>query len=173
MRTQNKKVPEFWANNKPAKGYGSLHTDGQNLYSYNLKIGFTKDDGQKILLVRKRSVTTTKHINYVRRFANEIVNVDIFEKFVKELRSGKYVQVFYGLRDKNKNDCFCASGLLAILCYKNIFKKYSFNDFLTESFWDKYNFSESFTNYLVRLNDYNHYSFTEIANILEKEYLLA
>jgi len=168
MRTQNKNVPEFWANNKPAKGYGSLHTDGQNLYSYNLKIGFTKNEDQKVLLVRKRSVTTTKHINYARRLANEIVNVDILEKFILELRSGKYYQCKYDYKKYDRNNCFCAAGLLINIACPKFFNK---NIKLSTDVFKENDLSHNLISKLFDLNDRADYSFSQIADYIEKEYI--
>jgi hypothetical protein len=72
-----KQIPELWK-----KGYqgktpkNSFSTDGINLYSYNLKIGYTDDHGQKILLNYTvssgnfRSHTTSRHVNLAAYYAD-------------------------------------------------------------------------------------------------------
>ena len=63
-------VPKFWRNNASAKSYTNNYwTDGSNLYSYNLLIGITTNDGQKVLYDYTVangnfiSATTSRHVN--------------------------------------------------------------------------------------------------------------
>lgn len=64
---RNSEVAKCWRNGKPGKsGTGSFHTDGKDLYSYRLRIGYTEDDGSKVLFNYTGkdgpSLTTTAHI---------------------------------------------------------------------------------------------------------------
>jgi len=71
MCIQNRKVPECWRRGESAQGHGSLRTDGQNLYSYDLKIGYT-ENGEKIVIDYRgcQSVTTSKHVGYAMLYAD-------------------------------------------------------------------------------------------------------
>ena len=87
MKTTNEHVAIRWFRNQPASNHGgSMTTDGNDLYSYNLLIGFTTEQGTKILLDYTsktghfRSMTTsTKHISPTRRVAHEVMNPSILE----------------------------------------------------------------------------------------------
>ena len=66
--------------NNWAQGYEgftrSLRTNGIDLYSYNLKIGTTSDEGKKILFDYTRaggnfhSQTTSTHVNLAREYSD-------------------------------------------------------------------------------------------------------
>ena len=65
-----KEIPLAWKNYRIASTpSGSFSTDGRNIYSYNLKIGYTDEYGQKVLLNytsasgRFQSHTTSRHVN--------------------------------------------------------------------------------------------------------------
>ena len=66
-------------NNKASTPTRSFSTDGKNIYSYLLKIGYTDNNGQKVLLnYTKRSGnfqshTTSRHVNLAAYYA------DVFE----------------------------------------------------------------------------------------------
>lgn len=72
----HKTVVENWYNGKSARGY-SMDTDGQNLYSYAMKIGRTLSDGTKQALdlhgYYNVSSSTAKHSTYAERVADEVI----------------------------------------------------------------------------------------------------
>ena len=83
IRTTNSTVPSFWTRSQAAHSNNKqFTTDGQNLYSYNLRIGATID-GQKILFDftapagHKVSSTTSCHVGRARRWADQIMDVDV------------------------------------------------------------------------------------------------
>ena len=79
MPVQNYKVVEAWKNGNQARSFtGNLHTDGKDLYSYALKIGFTTAKGRKagktVILYTSadgafKSMTTSRHVGYARSVA--------------------------------------------------------------------------------------------------------
>jgi hypothetical protein len=76
-RVPNGDVPRYWARGQPAQGYGHLRTDGQDLYSYDLKIGYTRPNGEKVLeqFTMKgdyRSHTTSRHVCKARHHADRV-----------------------------------------------------------------------------------------------------
>jgi hypothetical protein len=78
VRVANKEVPWYWSRGIPAKGYGALRTDGQDLFSYGLQIGYTLPGGKKVLEQHTakgdfRSMTTSKHVGKARRHADVVV----------------------------------------------------------------------------------------------------
>jgi uncharacterized protein YgiM (DUF1202 family) len=72
----NQQVAQAWANGKSAKT-NTMHTDGQYLFSYRLKIGYTNEQGEKIALQyttpakRFVSSTTSKQVGYANSYANK------------------------------------------------------------------------------------------------------
>ena len=84
MSVANRHVIAAWKNGEKAvNGRKSMHTDGIRLYSYRLVIGinvkgtlhmgdFTAPGGHFY------SMTTSRHVGYVRRFANQIFHPDVF-----------------------------------------------------------------------------------------------
>lgn len=65
-----KEIPLAWKDNRNARTKSnSFSTDGRSLYSYNLKIGYTNEFGQKVLLNYTsesnnfQSHTTSRHVN--------------------------------------------------------------------------------------------------------------
>ena len=87
MRTTNENVALNWYRNTASTNHGdTMSTNGRDLYSYNLLIGFTTQQGVKILLDYTaraghfRSMTTsTKHISQARYVAHEVMNPSILE----------------------------------------------------------------------------------------------
>jgi len=87
MKTTNENVAMNWYRNTASTNHGdTMSTNGRDLYSYNLLIGFTTQQGVKILLDYTaraghfRSMTTsTKHISPTRWIADEIMNPSILE----------------------------------------------------------------------------------------------
>ena len=73
-RVVNSLVARAWALGKPAKNHkGTFHTDGKKIYSYELQLGDTSDDGKKIVKDYTargsygfRSMTTSQHVGYLR-----------------------------------------------------------------------------------------------------------
>jgi hypothetical protein len=68
----HQEIAQRWVNGKAGNGYG-MHTDGQNLYSHQKRIGRTLEDGTKQILdltgVYRVSASTGKHIMYAFRSA--------------------------------------------------------------------------------------------------------
>jgi hypothetical protein len=64
-----KEIPKLWKNNQAGKASKSFYTDGLNIYSYKLKIGYTNEYGEKVLLKYTtssghfQSMTTSRHVN--------------------------------------------------------------------------------------------------------------
>ena len=62
-----------------ANASGNLTSDGRNLYSYQLRIGFTLDDGRLAVIDYTapaghfKSVTTSGHANAAKRVASVVV----------------------------------------------------------------------------------------------------
>ena len=83
IRTTNSNVPSFWTRGVAAhSGNKQFTTDGQSLYSYNLRIGATIG-GAKILFDYTSpagnmvSSTTSCHVGRARRHADQIMDVDV------------------------------------------------------------------------------------------------
>ena len=48
---RNREVVNFWARSRSARNHeGSLSSDGPRLYSYNKMIGYTENDGRKVII---------------------------------------------------------------------------------------------------------------------------
>ena len=65
-----KEIPLAWKNHRSASTTSrSFSTDGRDIYSYDLKIGYTNIFGEKVLLNytsasgRFQSHTTSRHVN--------------------------------------------------------------------------------------------------------------
>jgi predicted ATP-dependent Lon-type protease len=70
------RVAEGWAYGNHERA-GNYFTDGDNLYSYALLIGYTDEDGNKVLKDYSasgefRSATTSKHVKAAWPFADRI-----------------------------------------------------------------------------------------------------
>lgn len=81
----NKEVYEIWKNNGRKTNFKKpLHTDGYNLYSYDLCIGITENN-KKILFrhmsgrAKYYSLTTSRHCSCAIRYADEIYDVSMEE----------------------------------------------------------------------------------------------
>ena len=78
---RNNAVIECWYDHDSAHNHrGSLRTDGKGLWSYELQIGDTTDDGRKVLKDYRagqshgwRSQTTSCHVGLAARVADVIV----------------------------------------------------------------------------------------------------
>ena len=80
IKTTNENIAYYWARGKAARnGNGSYTTNGKNLFSYNLMIGDTSPNGEKILFdytanthLGFRSQTTSCHVGKARLCADLI-----------------------------------------------------------------------------------------------------
>ena len=80
IRTTNENVAYYWAKGKAARNSnGTYTTNGKNLLSYNLMIGDTSPDGEKILFdytagthLGFKSQTTSCHVGKARLCADLI-----------------------------------------------------------------------------------------------------
>lgn len=87
MKTTNENVALNWYRNTASTNHGgSMSTNGRDLYSYNLLIGFTTQQGVKILLDYtgaaghfQSMTTSTKHISPTRAIADEVMNPSVLQ----------------------------------------------------------------------------------------------
>ena len=75
---RNAQVAENWGRNQPAAA-GNLRTDGENLWSYGLLIGYTTPKGTKVALNytasgRYYSQTTSCHVGLAALNADELMH---------------------------------------------------------------------------------------------------
>jgi len=75
---KNSQVAENWGRNNPASA-GNLRTDGENLYSYSLLIGYTTPKGTKVVLDytasgEYQSQTTSCHVGLAARSADQMMH---------------------------------------------------------------------------------------------------
>jgi len=82
----NKQVVEAWGNGRCSSS-NNLHTDGMGLYSYNLLIGYTTEQFQKVLIDYTAKggefvsmTTSSKHIAPAREFADVTVTPKAFKE---------------------------------------------------------------------------------------------
>jgi len=85
-RMKNKLVIDSWTRGVAASSHtGALRTDGVNLYSYNLRIGYRAKTGATILGDYTSpggqfySVTTSCHVGKVRAIACHVMHPAVFE----------------------------------------------------------------------------------------------
>ena len=78
-RGNNSTVCNCWINNREIKSYNeNLRTDGSNLYSYALLIGYTNEKGEKVALDYMassghfRSQSTSKHVSCAKAKAHKV-----------------------------------------------------------------------------------------------------
>ena len=73
MRVRKNDVPLYWGDGKYVQNTNQTMTIWENgdVYSYSLLIGYIKH-GKRILTPSKYSVTTTRHINLMRRTADVV-----------------------------------------------------------------------------------------------------
>ena len=79
---KNSQIVSFWHSGASAKSKnGNFRTDGIDLYSYKLRIGYTDGYGQKVLYNytsepngRYVSSTTTSHVNLAKFYADILVD---------------------------------------------------------------------------------------------------
>ena len=87
MKTTNENVAINWYRNTPSTNHGgTMSTNGRDLYSYNLLIGFTTQSGKKILLDYtagaghfQSMTTSSKHIPPARAHADEVMNPSVIQ----------------------------------------------------------------------------------------------
>jgi len=79
IKTTNENIAYYWRKNSAASnGTGAYSTDGKDLYSYQLKIGTTNAQGEKVLFdytsggIRYYSQTTSCHVGKSRQYADWI-----------------------------------------------------------------------------------------------------
>lgn len=71
---KNRQVAEAWARSEASRS-GSMFTNGRDIFSYNLLIGYTEDDGTKVALDYTApghfvSQTTSTHVGLTRQVAD-------------------------------------------------------------------------------------------------------
>ena len=91
MITSNANVARRWANGQIARNHNNVfRTDGDSLFSYNTKIGFTTLEGRKVLVEYTAATghflsmtTSAKHVSPARRHADEIMHPTVYENLGK------------------------------------------------------------------------------------------
>ena len=91
IRVTNESVANAWYNNTPALNHGgTFKTDGDVLYSYAQRIGFTTDEGTKVLLDYTAKTgnflsmtTSTKHVSPARHVAHITLNPSVVSNLEK------------------------------------------------------------------------------------------
>ncbi len=84
-RVRNEQVIDAWTRGVKADSHtGALRTDGVNLYSYNLRIGYRAKSGSTVLGDFTSpggafySVTTSCHVGKVRAIAGHVMHPVVF-----------------------------------------------------------------------------------------------
>jgi len=79
----NSSIIKSWVRGIERNNYGhTLTTDGKDLYSYNLKIGYTEKNGVKVAMrydattKNFKSMTTSRHVSLASIQADRSVNPD-------------------------------------------------------------------------------------------------
>ena len=77
----NSDVIYKWKQNEEARnGRHTLHTGGKDLYSYNLRIGFTTPNGKKVAVEHRAphfvSITTSQHVGLACWRADYLIHPD-------------------------------------------------------------------------------------------------
>ena len=85
-RMRNELVIDAWKRGVEAPSHnGNLRTDGVNLYSYNLRIGYRARSGSTVVGDYTspggdfRSMTTSCHVGKVRGIAGHVMHPTVFE----------------------------------------------------------------------------------------------
>jgi len=85
-RKRNEQVIDSWIRGVAADSHtGALRSDGVNLYSYNLRIGYRAKSGTTVVGDFTspggdfRSVTTSCHVGKVRWSANHVMHPAVFQ----------------------------------------------------------------------------------------------
>ena len=86
-RLRNEEVLEKWKDGETASSHtGALCTNGRDLFSYNLRIGYRSRSGQTILGDFTspggdfHSMTTSCHVGKARAIADHIMHPVVFQK---------------------------------------------------------------------------------------------
>ncbi len=90
-RTTNEGVARAWFYGQSARnGSNAYSTNGQDLYSYRTRIGFTTATGTKILLDYTAKTgnflsmtTSSKHVSVARGYADEVMNPSVVHNLEK------------------------------------------------------------------------------------------
>jgi hypothetical protein len=82
--TKNQRVAELWSKSEEARSHNrQLWTDGSNLFSYNLRIGATTNEGVKIVFDftmpagHFQSMTTSQHVGLSKRYADTVMSPSV------------------------------------------------------------------------------------------------
>ena len=85
-RMRNEEVIDAWTRGVKADSHtGALRSDGVNLYSYNLRIGYRSRSGSTVVGNFTspggdfRSMTTSQHVGRVRWRADHVMHPTVFE----------------------------------------------------------------------------------------------
>ena len=85
-RMRNELVIDSWMRGVPASSHnGNLRSDGVNLYSYNLRIGYRARSGSTVVGDFTspggdfRSMTTSSHVGKARGIACHVMHPAVFE----------------------------------------------------------------------------------------------
>ena len=85
-RMRNELVIDAWTRGVAATNHtNTLRTDGVNLYSYNLRIGYRARSGSTVVVDYTspggdfRSMTTSCHVGKVRGIAGHVMHPTVFE----------------------------------------------------------------------------------------------
>lgn len=74
---KNEQVARLWSEGKVGRSK-NMSTDGKTLWSYNMPIGVTLDDGRKVAIryqaPRNYSNTTSRHVSYALQYADQVVD---------------------------------------------------------------------------------------------------
>ena len=86
IKTTNSEVPKYWMEGRKAKsGNGQFSTDGNNLFSYNKRIGATTTSGDKVVFDftapagHKVSMTTSQHVGLAKRTSATVMSPSIIK----------------------------------------------------------------------------------------------
>ena len=86
MRVRNNTVIARWARGESANSHtGALHTDGRDLFSYNVRIGYRSRSGACVLGDFTspggsfQSMTTSCHVGKARHVADHIMHPAVFK----------------------------------------------------------------------------------------------
>ena len=85
-RLRNELVLGKWKDGESASSHnGALHTNGRDLFSYNLRIGYRSRSGACVLGDftspggNFQSMTTSCHVGKARSFADHVMHPTVFE----------------------------------------------------------------------------------------------
>lgn len=87
MTRRNDEIPELWAYGLTGRS-NHMWTENGNLYSYNLRIGYTTKYGTTVLYLyashngkgRFVSMTTSQHVSLAVRWADVVIHPDTRER---------------------------------------------------------------------------------------------